>query len=111
VHGGGGDALGGMDGGGIAESGRGLNVADAESDGEVAAGVPDREVTAPADSGDGPAVAVFDPVGCSESESAVVAAGHDHISDAGPISVGQGHLGCRSGVIKTMRPGAAVVGD
>ena len=54
VHGVGGDALGGVDGGGVAESGRGLNVVGGESCGEVAAVVPDREVTATADAGDGP---------------------------------------------------------
>ena len=42
-----------------------------------------------ADAGDGPAVAVLDPVGGGEAESAVVAAGDDHISDAGLIPVGQ----------------------
>ena len=35
----------------------------------VAAGVPDRELTAPADTGDGPPVAVLDPVGGGEAES------------------------------------------
>ena len=35
-------------------------------------------------------------------------AGGDDISDAGLIAVGQEHLGCRLGVIKTMRPGTAV---
>ena len=65
-----------------------------------------------ADAGDGPTVAVLDPVGGGESESAVVAAGDDHVSDAGPVPVGQGHLGCRLGVIETMRPGTAVqLGD
>ena len=100
--------MGGVDGGGVAESGRGLNVVGGESDGEVAAVVPDCEVAAPADAGDGPAVAVFDPVGGGESEAAVVAAGDDHVSDAGPVPVGQGHLGCRRGVIETIRPGTAV---
>jgi hypothetical protein len=108
VHRVGGDALGGMDGGGVAESGRGLNVVGGKSDGELAAGVPDREVTALADAGDGPAVAVLNPVGGGESESAVVAAGNDHIADTGPVSIGQSHLPSDRGVIKTMRPGAAV---
>ena len=59
---------------------------------QLAAVVPDREVTAPADAGDGPPVAVLDPVGRGESESAVVAAGDDHISDTGLVAVGQTHL-------------------
>ena len=61
-----------------------------------------------ADCGDGPAVAVFDPVGGGEAESAVVAAGDDHISDTGPVPVGQRHLGCCRRVIETMRAGTAV---
>ena len=61
-----------------------------------------------ADVGDRPAVAVFDPVGGGEAESAVVAAGDDHVSDTGPVPVGQRHLGCRRGVIETMRAGTAV---
>src|SRR5215213_2498509 len=101
-----------MDGAGVAESGRGAYIVNRQSDGEVAAVVPDLEATAPADAGDGPPVSVFDPVGGSEAESAVVAAGDDHISDAGPVPVGQRHLGCRSGVIETMGPGTAVeLGD
>ena len=47
----------------------------------------------PADAGDGPPVAVLDPVGGGESESAVVGPGDDHISDTGLIAVGQTHLG------------------
>ena len=35
-------------------------------------------------------------------------AGDDHISDAGPVPVGQRHLGCGRGVIETMRAGTAV---
>ena len=47
-----------------------------------------------------------------EPESAVVAAGDDHISDTGPVPVGQGHFGCCRRVIETMRAGTAVeLGD
>jgi hypothetical protein len=70
--------------------------------------VPHGEVTAPANAGDGPPVAVLHPVGRSEPEAAVVATCDDHIPDARLIAVGQGHLRCRLGVIKTMRPGTAV---
>ena len=74
--------------------------------------MPDREVTAPADAGDGPPVAVFDPVGGSESESAVVAAGDDHISDTGPIAIGQTHLRRGWRVVEAMITGSAVeLGD
>jgi hypothetical protein len=51
-----------MDGGGIAQTGRLAHIIDRQPDGQLAAAVPDREVTAPADTGDGPPVAVLDPV-------------------------------------------------
>jgi hypothetical protein len=63
VHGVGGDALGRMDGGGIAETGRRAHIDDRHPDGQLAAGMPDGEPTAAVDVGDGPAVAVFHPVG------------------------------------------------
>ena len=44
VHGVGGDALGGVDGGGVAEAGRVADVVGGESDGELAAVVPDCQV-------------------------------------------------------------------
>jgi hypothetical protein len=100
--------LGGVDGDGVAETGRVADVVGRQPDDEVAAAVPHGQVTLFADMGDGPAVAVFHPVVGSEAESTVVAAGDDHISDTGPVPVGQSHLGCRSGVIETMRPGTAV---
>jgi hypothetical protein len=49
--------------------------------------VPNSQVAALADVRDGPAVAVFDPVIGSEAQSAVVAAGDDHIADTGLVSV------------------------
>ena len=70
--------------------------------------MPDGQVTAPADAGDGPAVAVLDPVGGGESESAVVAAGDDHISDTGLVPVGQPHLRPGRGAVEAMIAGAAV---
>jgi hypothetical protein len=88
VHGVGGDALGGVDGGGIAEIGRGAHIVNRQPDAQLAAVVPHAQSAAPADMGDGPAVAVLDPIGGGKAESAVVAAGDDHISDAGLIAVG-----------------------
>ena len=49
----------------------------------------DVEVAVPADLGDGPAVAVLDPVGARIGEAAVVAAGDDHVADRCPVAVGQ----------------------
>ena len=108
VHGVGGDALGGVDGGGIAETGRGRDVIGGELALEVAAAVPDGEVAAPADAGDGPAVAVLDPVGGRESEPAVVAAGDDHIADTRQVSVRQTHFLPGRGVVEAMIAGSAV---
>ena len=62
----------------------------------------------PADAGDGPPVAVFDPVGGGEAESAVVGSGDDDVSDAGLIAVGQTHLRRGWGVVEAMLPGTAV---
>ena len=97
-----------MDGGGVAETGRGAHIVGGQSDGQLAAVVPDREVTVPADAGDGPPVAVLDPVGRGESESAVVAAGDDHISDTGLVPVGQPHHRIRHIPVEAMVSGATV---
>ena len=46
VHGVGGDALGTVDGGGVAETGRVAHIVNRQPDGQLAAVVPDREVAA-----------------------------------------------------------------
>jgi tetraacyldisaccharide-1-P 4'-kinase len=48
-----------MDGGGLAGTGRLPHIVARQLDGQLAVGVPDRQITAPADAGDGPAVAVL----------------------------------------------------
>ena len=53
VHGVSGDALSGMDGGGIAETGRLSHIVERQPDGQLAAVVPDSQLTAPAYSSDG----------------------------------------------------------
>ena len=108
VHGVGGDALGAVDGGGVAQAGRGLDVVGGEPDGELAAVVSDGQVAVPADCGDGPAVAVLDPVGGGEAESAVVGAGDDHIADTGLVPVRQAHLATGRVAAEAMITGAAV---
>ena len=66
----------------------------------------------PADVGDGPPVAVLDPVGGGESESSVVAPGDDHVSDTRPVSVPQTHFLPGRGTVETMITGSAVeLGD
>ena len=76
-------------GGRIAQLGRLGDVVGGEPGGELAAGVPDGEVAVSADVGDGPPVAVLHPISGREAEPAVVAAGDDHIPDAGLVPVGQ----------------------
>ena len=51
-----GDALGGVDGGGVAETGRGLDVVGWQPDGVVAAGVSDGQVAAATYSSEDPPV-------------------------------------------------------
>ena len=92
VHGVGGDALGGVDGGGVAETGGGADVVGWQPDCAVASVVSHGQVAALADMGDSPTVAVFDPVGCGEAKSAVVAAGDDHIADTGLVPIRQAHF-------------------
>jgi hypothetical protein len=100
--------LGGVDGGGVAETGRGSHIIARQPDGQLAARVSHSQVTVFADAADHPAVPVFHPIGGGEAEPAVVAAGDDHISDTRLIAVAQRHLDCHSGVVETMLPGAAV---
>jgi hypothetical protein len=108
VHGVGGDALGGVDGGGVAQSGRGLNVVGGEPCGEVAAVVSDGQVAAATYSSDGPAVSVFDPVVGREAESAVVGAGDDHVADTGLVAVRQAHLAAGRVTAEAMITGLSV---
>ena len=92
VHGVGGDTLGGMDGGGVAETGRGLDVAGRQPDGAVAGGVPRGQVALLTDMGDGPPVTVLDPVGGREAESTIVGAADDHVADTALVPIRQAHL-------------------
>ena len=70
--------------------------------------MPDRQVTAPADAGDGPAVAVLDPVGGRESEASIIGAGDDHIADTGLIAISQTHFLPGRGTVEAMLAGSAV---
>src|SRR5215211_4308787 len=97
-----------MDGGGVAETGRGAHILDRQPDSQLTAVVPDGEVTISADAGDGPPVAILDPVGGGESESAVVAAGDDHIPDTGLVPVSQVHLSSGRDVAEAMLAGSSI---
>ncbi len=70
--------------------------------------MPHGQVAVFADVGDGPAVAVLDPVGGGEPESAVVAAGDDHVSDTGLVPVGQAHLASAAVLLEAMITGLSV---
>ena len=112
VHRVGGYALSAMDGSGIAQPGRGLNVVGGQPCGEVAAGVSDDQISEATYSSDGPAVTVFDPVVGREAEPAVVAASDDHIADTGLVAVRQAHLAAGRVVAEAMITGLSVeVGD
>ena len=75
---------------------------------ELAAAVPDGETTAAVDVGDGPAVAVLDPVGGRESEAPIVCPGDDHVTDTRLVSVPQTHFLPGRGTVESMIAGAAV---
>jgi hypothetical protein len=112
VHGVSGDPLSGMDRRRIAQLDRFADVVGREPDGELAAGVPDREVAVSADVADGPPVAVLHPISGREAEPAVVAAGDDHIADAGLVPVGQLDLSAGWAAAESDGEGAVVeVGD
>ena len=69
---------------------------------------PDGEPSAAVDVGDGPAVAVLDPVSGRERDASIVRAGGDHIADTGLVSVPQTHLWPGCGTVQTMITGSAV---
>ena len=66
------------------------------------------EVTVFGDVSDGPAVAVFHPVGGRESEASIVRSGDDHISDTRAVSVPETHFLPGRGTVATMITGSAV---
>jgi hypothetical protein len=97
-----------MNGAGITQTGRGAHIVTRQLDGQLAAVVPDREVTTPADASDGPPVAVLNPVDGRESEASIVRTGDDHVADTRPVSVPQTRLSPDRGTVATMITGAPV---
>ena len=86
----GGDALGAVDGARVAEF-DGLGDVAGGQDHGLPVGLVDRaEVAVGGDAGDGPAVAVADPVGARGAQPTVVQAGDDHVADRGVAAVGEG---------------------
>ena len=79
-----------------------------QPDGQLAAVVPHGQVVVFADVGDGPAVAVLDPVGGGGSESPVVGPGDDHISDTGLVPIRPAHLPSDRVTVEATIGGAAV---
>jgi len=89
-----------------------VHIVGGQPDGQLALVVPDTQVTAPVDAGDGPPVPVFDPVGRSKFESAVVGPGDNQISDTGLVPVSQVHLSSGRDVAEAMIAGSSVqIGD
>ena len=108
MHGVGGDTLRGVHGGGVAELGGGSDVVGGQGDDAAVPRVPHPQTTGPGQVEDGPPVAVFHPVGCADTEPAVVAAGDDQVADAGPVAVGQLDLPARGGAGEAVISGALV---
>src|SRR5215207_686117 len=88
VGGVGGDALGGVNGGGVAELDGLPHVVTGEGDGFAGAQVVRSEFAVGGESSDGPPVAVADPV-AAVGEAAVIEAGDDQVADTGPIPIGE----------------------
>ena len=89
----GGDALGGVHGGGVAERDVLGGVLAGQGDPPAGGQVGDPQRPVHLDGGDPPAVAVLHPVGAADRKAAVVAAGDDQVPGAGPGAVGELHLG------------------
>src|SRR5690606_14264343 len=60
------------------------------------------------DRGDGPPVTVLDPVGATDAQPAVVAAGDDDVSGGGVGAVGEDHLATRGVATRPSRSRAGV---
>src|SRR4029453_10478337 len=83
------DALGAVDGAGVAEFGDTADVVSWQGHSAAVLCVPHLQIAGPADIQDGPSVAVFDPVGGADAEPPVVSPGDDHIAGGRPVAVGQ----------------------
>src|SRR5829696_2654401 len=88
VGGVGGDSLGGVDGGGVAELDRLPHIVPGQGDRLAGAAVEGADAAVGGEGGDGPPVAVADPVPAG-GEAAVVAAGDDQVIDTGAVPVRQ----------------------
>jgi hypothetical protein len=88
VHGVGGDTLCGVHGGGVSQLGSGADVVGGQGDGAAAPYVPHLQTTCTGQVEDDPPVAVFHPVRCADTQSAVIAGGNDQITGAGLVAVG-----------------------
>ena len=89
VHGVGGDPLGGVNRGGVAEFNGVAYVAGGQVDGAAAPAVLYPQPAVPISSEDGPPVAVLHPVRGGGAEPAVIATGDDQLAGTGPVSVRQ----------------------
>ncbi len=88
VGGVGGDALGSVNGGRVSKLDRLSHIAGGQRDRFASAAMRGMDAAVGVEGGDGPAVAVADPVAAG-GEAAVVAAGDDQVADAGSVAVGK----------------------
>src|SRR5262249_29947718 len=108
VHDVGGAALGGVHGGGVPELDVLRDVLRRQPDPKVRLKVPGVEAAVHSDAGDGPAVAVLDPIGDAGAQATVVVSGQDDVADGGPVPVGQLDLGSGDGAAKASCAGGPV---
>src|SRR5215212_2090633 len=97
-----------MNRGRITKLNRLTDVASGQPGGQVAAGVPHRQIPVSADVADGPPVAVLHPITGRKAQPAVVAAGDDHIPDTGPIPIRQLNLRASRGAVESVGAGAVI---
>ncbi len=108
VDGVGGDPLGGVDGRGVPEVDLLSDIVGGQGDVPSGLSVPGLEAAAQGGAGDGPPVAVLDPVvGCDPQEP-VVLPGDDRVADAGPVPVSQLHLFAGDMAVEALVSGALV---
>src|SRR3954447_9632887 len=110
MHGVGSNTLRGVHGRGVTQFGSGGHVVGGQGDGAAAPYLPHSHTTSPAQVENGPPVAVFHPVGCSETQSAIIPTGDDQVTDAGRVTVGELDLLAGSAAGETVVAGALVEG-
>ena len=89
---------------GVTQLGSGGDIAGGQGDGAAVPYVPHSHTTSTGQVEDGPPVTVFHPIGCADTQSAVVRPGDDQVADAGPVAVAQLDLLARGRVGEAVVP-------